>query len=438
MGRVLPTRSSPVRARRARLGGGLSADFWRLLGSAAAANLADGIAFIAIQLIAVRLGAAPAELAGIGIAQRLPMMALGLIAGGLADRADRRRTMVAIQIFRVAVIGTLAALAVTENLSILALVAAALALGVGEAFFDTNSQAIVPMVAGKERLVPANGRLYAIETLMGSFVGPPIGAFLVAISIAIALTSAAFAFALAAIGLALLAGTYRPEPTGRRRTLAVEIAEGVRFLGRHRLLATLTSMVALQHMGSAALLFLLPLYALAPGPMGLTEPEFGLLFVAFGAGSLVASFVTGTLVAWLGRAGVLRLATVVLGVGLLMPALTANVVVVGLSAFAVNAAFMAFGITNVSIRQAVTPPGLLGRVNATHRTVTYLAGLVGGVLAGAIGELVGLREAFAVGALIVMPGLLGGLVVTERAIERAEAAAGGPEGMTGRFVVDRT
>ena len=413
-----------VSLRRASVSGGLSGNFWRLWASAAFANLADGILFIALTLAAVRLGASPDDLAWLTIANRAPVTVLGLIAGGLADRLDRRRTMVAVQLLRVAVAATLVVLAATDRLSLLALVAAAGVLGVGEAFFDTNAQAIVPMVAGRERLVAANGRLFAVETVMNTFVGPPVGAFLVALSIPVALSGATAGFALAAVGLLLLTGTFRAAPTVERRHLVSEIAEGVRYLVRHRLLITLPSMVALGQFGAAALFVLLPLYAVAPGPMGLSEPEYGLLFVTFGAGSLVGSFLAGTLVARFGRRPVLLFATLVFGLGVLVPALSADFIVVGTALFTVGIAVMAWNVTNVSLRQAALPPSMMGRVHATHRTIAYVASVIGAAAAGGIGEVAGLRVAFAVGAGFTLLGLLGGFVVTGRRIAEAEAGEG--------------
>jgi MFS family permease len=377
---------------------------------------------VAIQLIAVRLGASPGELAVITFASRLPMLAFGLIAGGLADRLDRRRTMVAIQLLRVAVAAALAALALADQLSLLALAVAGLALGIGEAFFDTNAQALIPMVTGRARLVAANARLAAVETLAGTFVGPPVGGLLVALSIPLALSSAAGGFALALLGLALLTGSFHPGRRASRPSLPREIGEGIAYLVRHRLLATLTAMTASQHLASGPLFALFALYAVAPGPMGLSEPVFGLLLTAFGAGSLAATFFTGVAVGRLGRSAVFRLSTLVLGLGLLVPALTANAVAVGVGWFAIGLGITVFGVVNVSTRQALVPPELLGRVNATHRFTSYLAGIVGAALGGAVGEIVGLREAFAAGAAAALLGLLGGVVVTDARIAEAEAA----------------
>jgi MFS family permease len=421
--------STPVLGARALLrsfAGGLPTNFWRLWSSSASANLADGIALVAIPLIAVRLTDSPAEIAGVAIAAQIPMLLLGLVAGGMADRFDRRWTMLAVQVLRVVVIGALAVLALTDALSMPILYAVAFVLGAGETFFDTNAQAILPAMVGRERLVHANGRLFAAETVMNGFVGPPLGGLLVAIAVPVALGSAALGFAIAAIGLLLIAGSFRAEREGPNRALASEIGEGIRYLLRHRLLLTLSGMVALGRLGSAGHFALLALYAVAPGPMGLSEPGYGLLLVGFGAGSIVGSFITGRLVQLLGRPGLLVLATVVFALSLLVPALTADARIVGAGFFVGGIAVMNWNVTNVSMRQAILPPSLMGRVHATHRTLANLAGLAGAFIAGAIGEALGLQAVFAVGAAIVLVGVLGRFVVTEERIRIAEAEAASP------------
>jgi MFS family permease len=404
-------------------GGGLSANFWKLWASSASANLADGIALIAFPLIAVGLTRSPAEIAGISVAAQIPMILFGLIAGGLADRLDRRWTMLAVQLLRVAVIGGLAVLALAGAVSLPVLYVAAFIIGAGEAFFDTNAQSILPAVVGRDRLVTANGRLFAAETIMNSFVGPPVGGLLIAIAVPLALSGAAAGYALAALGLLLLAGSFRAERTQPRRRLAVEIGEGIAYLVRHRLLLTLSGMVALGRLGSAPFFALLALYAVAPGPMGLSEPGYGLLLVTFGVGSVVGSFITGRAVSVFGRPGVLTLATILFGLGILVPAVTSEPLVVGAGFFVAGVAVMAWNVTNVSLRQSLLPEQLMGRVHATHRFMANGAGLLGAVTAGAVGEAFGLRAAFAIGAGIVLLGVLGRLVITDERIRAAESVA---------------
>jgi len=157
--------------------------------------------------------------------------------------------------------------------------------------------------------------------------------------------------------------------------------------------------------------------------MGLSEPGYGLLLVTFGIGSLVGSVVTGRAVALFGRPGVLTLATIVFGVGILVPALTSESLLVGAGFFVAGIAIMAWNVTNVSLRQSILPVRLMGRVHATHRFLANLAGLLGAVTAGAVGEAFGLQAAFAIGALTVLLGVLGRLVVTDDRIRAAETVA---------------
>jgi MFS family permease len=409
---------------RAWFGGGLSANFWRLWASTVAANLADGIGSVVLPLVAVRLTASPAEIAGVSVAFLVPALIFGLPAGGLADRLDRRWTMLAVQVLRVGVLGALTGLALADAMSMPALYVSAFVIGSGEAFFDTNAQSITPQLVGRERLVAANGRLFAAETVMNSFVGPPLGGLLIALSLPVALGGGVAGYAIAAGGLLLITGTFRPEREGPARRLALEIGEGLAYLIRHRLLLTLTSMVAFGRLGSTAFFAVFALWAVAPGPMGLSEPGFGVLFLMTGVGSLAGSLVVGPLVTRLGRAQTLGLAQLAFGLTLAVPVATTNFALVGASFFVAGIAIMCWNVTNVSLRQAIVPPGLLGRVHASHRFIANVAGLLGAITAGAVGEVIGLPAVFAIGAGIIVASSLGRLIVTEARISDAEARPG--------------
>lgn len=406
---------------RAWFGGGLPPNFWRLWASTVAANLADGIGSVVLPLVAVRLTDSPAEIAGVSVAFLVPALVFGLPAGGLADRLDRRWTMLAVQVLRVGVLGGLTLMAVGGALSMPALYVAAFVIGTGEAFFDTNAQSITPQLVGRDRLVAANGRLFAAETVMNSFVGPPLGGFLIALSLPIALAGGTAGYAVAAVGLLLISGAFRPEREGPPRHLVSEIGEGLAYLVRHRLLLTLTSMVAFGRLGSTAFFAVFALWAVAPGPMGLTEPQFGVLFLMTGLGSLLGSLLAGPLVALVGRAQVLALAQLTFGLTLAVPVLTTSPWIVGASFLVAGVAIMAWNVTNVSLRQAIVPSRLLGRVHASHRFIANVAGLLGAVTAGAVGETIGLPAVFAIGAGIIAASTLGRLVVTESRIRAAEA-----------------
>lgn len=402
---------------------GLGSNYWRLWASSAASNLADGVFFIAIPLLAVRLTDSPVLIAGLGVAARLPWLVFVLVAGALADRLDRRVTMRNVQAFRVLVVAGLVVGAVTNTLSLPVLYVVAFALGVVETLFDTAAQSILPSIVDRDQLSRANGRLYAVELVMNSFVGPPLGGLLMAVSVALALGGSLLGYALAAISLTLISGSFRPERAGPRTSLRADIGEGMRFLVGHRLLRTLAVMVGVMNLGGSATQAIFVLYAVAPGPMGLSEVGFGVLITAFAIGSLAGSLLAERLERRLGRERVLLTSIVASAIGLSVPGFTSNPVIVGAS-FAFSGVFLVtWNVITVSLRQRIVPDALLGRLNSAYRLFAWGTQPVGALLGGIIGQVLGLPAVFlfagAVGLLLV---LLRG-AITEREIAAAEAGS---------------
>ena len=129
-------------------------------------------------------------------------------------------------------------------LSLPLLIVAAFVLSIGQTFYDTTSQAIVPMVAGSAVLTRANSRLFAAETLTDTFLGPPLGGALVTVGIALAWGGATLGYLVALFGMTMLRGTFRVDRSGSSQTMREDIVEGLRWLFGHPLQRTLSLMVA--------------------------------------------------------------------------------------------------------------------------------------------------------------------------------------------------
>jgi len=400
---------------------GLPANYWRLWGSSAVSNLADGVFVIVLPLLAVRLTDSPLLIAGVAIASRLPWLLFVLVAGALADRLDRRVTMRNVQVFRAAMFAALTVLAAADLLSLPVLYLAALALGVAETLFDTAAQSILPSIVDKDRLATANGRLYGVELVMNQFVGPPLGGIVIGLSVPLALGGSAVGYGLAAIGLTLILGSFRPQRSGPPTRLTADIAEGLRYLWGHRVLRTLAFMVGGANMAATATQSILVLYAVRPGPMDLSEPGFGLLLVTFAVGSLVGSLVAAPLERRFGRVPVLFASILVTAVAFAAPAFTANAFVIG-SVFVLSGLFIVvWNVITVTLRQRIVPDQLLGRVNAGYRLFAWGTQPIGALLGGVIGELLGLRAVFLFGGALGLLLLLGRFVIDEPALAKAEA-----------------
>jgi MFS family permease len=408
---------------RTRLGGGLGSNFWRVWSAAAVSNLADGIFQIALPLLAVSLTDSPALVAGITIAYRLPWLLFALVAGALVDRLDRRRTMLLVQVGRTLIAGGLALAVVLGGASIWLLYLVALGLGVLETLFDTAAQSIVPSVAPRDRLESANGRLLAAEFTMNQFVGPPVGGLLVAAGVGLAFGSAAAGFLGAALLLAGLVGSFRPERNAPPERIDREIREGIRFLAGHRLLRTLALVIAALNLAQGAVNALLVLYAVEPGRLGLSEVGFGLLLATNAVGTIVGTFVAVPIERGIGRANILL-------VGILMLAATDIALVVWPDPLVIAAVlgvggvfFGAFNVTYQSLRQRLVPDRILGRVVATFRMLGWGALPLGAALGGAIGEWFGLEAVFAAAAVLTLLMLPARLLITDTRIAAAEAEA---------------
>jgi MFS family permease len=401
----------------------LGPNFWRLWAASAASNLADGIFRVALPLLALRLTRSPAAVAGVALAGRLPWLLFALHAGALADRLDRRRTMTLVNIGRGAVIATLGVLVWADAVVMPVLFVVAFTLGIGETLFDTAAQSMLPSVVDRDRLSRANGRLYAVELSMNQFVGPPLGGVIAGLALAWAFMGSGAAYLLAAGALVLLRGSFRPTRRGPPARLRADIADGLRYLAGNDLLRTLALMVGAMNLISSGIDALLPIFAVAPGPLGLSEVGFGVLWAAGGVGSIVGSVAADRVARLVGRSRLLLVNTAVFALVPIALALTSSAVVVGAAFVAVGASGMMWNVITVSLRQAVVPDHLLGRVNAGYRLLAWGSMPVGAAIAGVGAELIGARGVFAVFALAAIPLVVPVRRITDATIERTEAAS---------------
>jgi MFS family permease len=400
----------------------LGRNFNRAMVASGFANLADGVLWVALPLLAVRLTRSPLLIAGITVAARLPWL-LAPVAGAFADRLDRRQSMVRVNLVRFVLLGGLA-LAVAGDIATLPMLyVVAVLLGIGETLFDTSAQSLLPAVVERDDLTRANSRLFAVELVANTFIGPPLGGLLAAASLALALGLPAAAYLAGAGFLALMAGSFRAAgaaPAGATR-LRDEIAEGTRFVWRHPVLRPLAIMLGLQNMAFSAAFSVFVLFAVAPGPMGLSDAGYGVLTATLGIGSLIGSWQAVRVERRLGRVRTLVLSILLNGVTLLVPVVTALPVPIGASMLASGAGIVLWNVITVSLRQRITPDRLLGRMNASYRLVGWGSMPLGAALGGVLAEALGLRGAFLVAALVTFAVLIGFRYVTEETIARAEA-----------------
>jgi MFS family permease len=400
---------------------GLGRSFNRLLGASALSNLADGVFQIALPLLAVTLTRSPALVAGVVLAQRLPWLIMALPAGALADRLDRKRTMVRVDILRVVVMGAIAAAVAADVASIVLLYVAALVLGVGETLFDTAAQSILPSVVDRDQLSVANGRLQGVELVANAFVGPSLGGLAAAFALTSAFAASSGAYLVAALLLVGMVGSFQPPASDQPKNMKREIGEGLRFVWNNPVLRTLGLMLGLTNLAFTAHQAVFVLYA--TGEMGLSEAGYGLMFTSSAIGGVLGSVSAPWIERHVGRARSLLVSIALFGFTLAVPAITAdvpaNVVALIVAAFG----SVVWNVITVSFRQRITPDHLLGRMNSAYRLLGWGTMPIGAAIGGLIAEVWGLRPTFLVAALLHVPMLVGFRVITEGRMDEADTVS---------------
>lgn len=404
----------------------LGSSFWWLWGSSSFSNLADGMAKIALPLIAVGITDSPVLIAGLGVAFTAPWLLFALLAGALVDRIDRRRAMFVANTFRTALLMILTLFFVLDFGSIWALYVVAFGIGTAETVYDTSAQSILPQVVGRELLSRANARLHAAELTANQFIGPPLGGLLVAAGAAISLAAPASLWTVALGLLLLVRGNFRVDHN-ISSSLRSDIAEGLRFLWRNQILRTFAIMVGIFNFASSATFTILVLHAVGPASsLQLSEPGYALLLTSVAAGMLVGSLAAAWVEQRLGR--FLSLAVALTGSTLIYAVLifSNNPLLIGAGFLAGGAAIALWNVIAVSLRQRITPDHLLGRINSSNRLLAWGTLPLGAAAGGVIAEYFGFQAVFVSMGLLTVAVLAGLRSITNKKIEKAEREAAMP------------
>ena len=404
--------------------------FARLWGAAGLSNFGDGVYGTALPLLAATPTRDPLLVSLVSFAEWLPWLLFGLLSGALLDRWDRRRVMWTVDAARFAVVGGLAVVVLAGEASIVLLGIVGFLLGTGQTLVDTGSHSILPALVSRdpERLEQANGRLVGTQVVTQELAGPPVGGFLFSLSAWTPFAVDAGSFAAGSALVASIRGHFGPAaedlgPGGRRTSLRTEIAEGLRWLAAHRVLRATAAMVAVVNLlaaGGGAVMVLF-----AQEKLGVDAVGFGLLFSGSAVGGVLGSLVAARVTRVVGTARVVVWTMVASALAYLVFGLSSDPWLAGVMFGLVGFLTVVFNIILGSLRQALTPDRLLGRVISAFRLFSYGAVPLGSLLGGVLARSFGLRAPFVVaGVVIPLTSVLCLPAVNTRTIAEARAAAG--------------
>jgi MFS family permease len=394
--------------------------------AAASSMLGDGVFLAALPLLAATLSRDQLQVSLVSFAGWLPWLLFGLVSGALVDRWDRRRVMWGVDALRAVLVGMLA-LAVLAGWATIALLAVVgFLLGTGQTLVENAAQSLVPALVGRDRqrLERANSQLYGARTVGQHFVGPPAGGWLFSLAAWVPFLVDALSFAASSALIARVRGHFRPQAAAdaARVGLRAEIAQGLRWLFAHRLLRALAVLVGLMNLASMAGQAIMVLFA--QEQLGLGSVGYGLLLAAHGVGGVLGSLVATRLGRHVGTATLLLAAVLVRAPAWLVLGAASHAWIAGAMLGISGTTGAVFGVVGVSLRQAIVPDRLMGRVVSAFRVLGYGAVPVGAILGGVVARALGLRAPFLLGAaVLVVTALMALPAVNTRAVEAARAAA---------------
>lgn len=408
--------------RRRRLG----RDFWLYFTGQLVSQVGSSFTLFALPLLVFKLTGSATNLAITTISEFLPYLLFGLLLGAVVDRVDRRRMMVRVELARAAVITTLPALFVAGHLPVAAIYAVGIVQATFGILFVAGEFTAVPALVDGDDLVAANARVMATN-FTGQVVGPMLAGALVAVMpVADLLFVDAGTFLLSAATLAVIRrsfdGSARESAGAGRRGLWADAAAGLAYVWRHPVLRTVSIMMALVNLvgtttGTQLVLFAKHLFSAS-------DSEVAWLFAAGAAGVVAVTSLAGPLRRRLPWAATTLGALAASGLA------TTGMALVGSYAGALVLWALASGfgllinVNTASLRQAIVPTHLYGRVISVAGVLAWSAIPVGALAGAQVIKAVGVAAVYG-GIGVVTVGIAAGFAFSPlRRADRYLAEAG--------------
>ena len=378
-------------------------DFKVVLVGQGVSSFGDAITNTALPLLVLALTGSGFAMGIVGALSTLPDLLIGLPAGAYADRWDRRRMMFVADLGRAVITATVPLTFWMGGPTMAVILLITFPLNALRVLWLAAYTAAVPGLVGRPQIARANAIFESFFTV-GWIAGPALaGIFSATIGPASTIAIDAVTFVISSAALLLVHRPLRPAPRGEQPHLLADIREGVRFVAGHGTLRAVILFWATSQVVTAALATALTYYVTRD--RGLPADVLGIVLSAFGVGSLIGSLAAGRRPPEaVGRA--LLVGTVVTGVILFALTIDAPIEVMVAGALVAGITQSVVLIGYVTLRTALSPDAMLGRIGSTARTISVGLMPIGSVAGGALIELTngGVTLAAMGGLLLVASG----------------------------------
>jgi MFS family permease len=362
-------------------------DFWKFWAGETISAFGTSVTQFAMPLIVFKLTGSAVALGAAAAIFTVPHLLFGLAIGAWTDRADRKRLMIAVDLLSAITVASVPLAALAGTLSVWWIYAVTFATSTLAIFFETAQFGAIPSLVDKGDLVAANGRIQA-SFAAASVVGPlAAGALAAFVPIETVLYVDAASFLVSATTLSLIRRRFNPSRRERATSIRNDIVDGLRYVLSHPVLRNISLMMAMINLVSVTVFAQIVLFA--KRYLGATDSEIGLLFAAGGVGVFGLSLLAGPLRARWSFGNVALGALMLSGILTVALAYTTNLWL-GVFFWGLSAGLgTLFNINTGSLRQAIVPNHLLGRVISIAMVLAWSANPIGAIGGGILIERTG-------------------------------------------------
>src|SRR5919201_5733182 len=372
-------------------------DFLKLWGSQTISEFGSQVTLLALPYAAVKiLHASAFAVASLTVFEQLPFLFFALPAVVWIDRVRRQPLLIAGDLGRALALASIPIAYAFGVLHMWQLFVVAFAAGILTVFFDVAYQSYLPSLVGREHLVEANAKLQATAApsqsggpaVGGAVIGAAGAPYAILIDIASFLASAAFVLRIRG-----------REETVRRSavrapSMRADLLEGLRYVLANRLLRAIAATTAARNFFAAVGYAILIVYAVRA--LHLSAALIGVTIACSNVGYVIGALTTRWTARQLGIGRAIVFSAFVVGISVILIPLSpvafpVPLIVVGLMLYSYGG--VAFNITQISLRQAITPDRLQGRMNSVMRFILWGAIPLGALLGGGLAATIGLRAA---------------------------------------------